>query len=251
MAALTREEAITLRLLHETGEVDVAFFERLYGAARQRGTYTQRYKPVFDTVKKNLVRRGLIVMAEVKMRGDTVQLERWRFALPPEFVPHLPPLPAVQNDNPGIKNENTLRRKLLELVGGRPAILNDPFPIRILHGSIYLKDHLFSLATFSLWQMDAWQRAQNAFKPNVPASPAPSIAALNLLDNHAWVTPKTLEPALAIYSFGGKIPPAEKLLKQGWELGLLSRLEIDQDPYYRLAPAHFPPGTQCPVSCHP
>jgi hypothetical protein len=253
MAALPPQEAITLRLLHETGEVDVSFFERLYRAGNQYGTYTQRYKPVFDEVKKNLVRRGLVVMAEVKMRGDTVQLERWRFALPPEFVHHLPPLPAIQNDSSGLENENTLRRKLFELVGGGPTVPNDPLPIHLKHGSLYLKDYPFSLATFGTWQLDAWQRALSAFKPNVPASLAPTVATLNLLDHQAWITPKTLEPALAIYSFGGKIPPAEKLLKQGWELGLLARLEIDHVPHYRLAPAvaepvEAPAGLNAPSS---
>ncbi len=246
MAALTTEEAITLRLLHETGEVDITFFERLYPIGDKYGTYTQKYKPIFDNVKKNLVRRGLVVMAEVKMRGDTVQLEHWRFALPAEFTPHLPSLTAVQNDDPGMENENTIRRKLLELVGGSPAIPNDPLPIHIQHGSLYLKDYPFSLATFSIWQTDAWQRALNAFKPGIPASLAPVEATLKLLAAKTWTAPKTIEPALQIYSFGGKTPPAEKILKQGWELGLLSRLEIDSVPHYRLAPAHLPARLNSP-----
>jgi hypothetical protein len=250
MAALTPEEAIALRLLHETGEVDVTFFERLYPIGEKYGTYTQKYKPIFDEVKKNLVRRGLLVMAEVKVRAETVQLERWRFALPPEFVPYLPPLPAVQNENPGLENENSLRRKLLELVGGSPAIPNDPLPIRLQQGSLYLKDYPFSLATFGLWQTEAWQRALSAFRPNVPASLSPTVAALKLLDDKAWTNSKSLEPALAIYSFGGTpqaaVPSAEKLLRQGWELGLLSRLEIDRVPHYRLTPAHFSSRTDAP-----
>lgn len=246
MAALTPEEAITLRLLHETGEVEVTFFERIYPIGEKYGTYTQKYKPIFDDVKKNLVRRGLLVMAEVKVRAETVQLERWRFAIPPEFVPHLPPISAVENENPGLENENTLRRKLLELVGGAPAVPNDPLPIHLQHGSLYLKDYPFSLATFGLWQTDAWQRALSAFKPSLPASLAPTEAALKLLDTRTWTTPKALEPALAIYSFGGKVPPAENLLKQGWELGLLLRLELDHVPHYRLAPAHFPTGLNAP-----
>ncbi len=248
MAALTAEEAFTLRLLHEIGIVNIEFFARLYPSGHEYGTYTQRYKPVFDEVKKNLVRRGLVVMAEVKTRGDTFQMERWRYAFPPEFAPSLPSLPAVQNDSPGLGNEITLRRKLLELVGGSPAIPNDPFPIHLKHGSLYLKDYLFSPATFETWQLDAWQRTLNAFRPSLPTSLAPTIAALKLLDEKAWVNPKSLEPALAIYSFdsfGHKIPPAETLLKQGWELGLLSRLDIDHSPHYRLAPAHFS-GTNAP-----
>lgn len=66
---ISAEEIITLHLLHQTGEVDVSFFERLYGRAAQHnkryyGTFTQQYKSTFDAVKKNLVRRGIVVMAE-------------------------------------------------------------------------------------------------------------------------------------------------------------------------------------------
>ncbi len=246
MTVLTPEEAYTLRLLHETGEVDVTFFERLYDIGERYGTFNQKYKPVFDAVKKNLVRRGLVVMAEVKMRGDTVQLERWRFALPPEFAPYLPPLPAIHNDRPGQVNDRTVRRKLLELTGGGPTVPNVRLPIHLLRGSIYLKDQPFSLDTFRAWQLTAWQNSLNIFKPNVPASLSPSEAALKLLSAEHWTAPNDLEPALKIYCFGGKIPPAEKLLHQGWELGLLSRLEIDSVPHYRLAPALDPTGSNDP-----
>jgi len=124
MQTLSAEEAVTLRLLHETGEVGVTFFERLYGSAAQPGksyygTYTQQYKSTFDAVKKNLVRKGLLVMAEAKVRGDTVQMERWRFALPPEFAPYLPPLLAQTqtSDQPGETSDHLIRKKLLELTG--------------------------------------------------------------------------------------------------------------------------------------
>lgn len=235
MAALTPAEAFTLRLLHESGEVEIAFFERLYDTGYKYGTYTQRYKPTFDQVKKNLVRRGLVVMAEVKQRGDTVQMERWRFALPPEFVPYLPPLPALHSDNPGIENDTTLRRKLLELLGGSPATPNDPQPIRINDGSIYLGNEPFSLASFEAWQAKAWWRSFPV-TPAKPASLSPTDAAMKLLDSQNWIAPSSLEPALAIYAFGEKLPSAEKLLKTGWERGILSRLDIDHQHHYRLAP---------------
>jgi hypothetical protein len=246
MQTLSTEETITLRLLHETGEVDASFFERLYGDGRQYGTYTQRYKSTFDSVKKNLVRRGLVVMAEIKMRGETVQLERWRFALPPEFAPYLPALPTLQNDQPGQTNDQTIRKKLLQLLGGEPAIPKDPLPLEIKQGSLYLKDYSFSIATFAIWQIDAWQRALNILKPQTPASLSPVDAALKLLSNEAWSDPKAIEPAVNIYCFGGKIPPAEKLLHKGWELGFLSRLEINSKAYYRLAPASDPGSANQP-----
>lgn len=237
MQALTPEEAITLRLLHETGEVDVSFFERLYGAGYPRGTYSQRYKTTLDSVKKNLVRRGLLVMAEAKTRAETVQMERWRFALPPEFVPFLPPLPTVQREQPGQVTDHLLRKKLLQLLGGSPVVPNDALPIHIQHGSIYLEKYLFSLATFGIWQLDAWQRITESYKPATSASLTATLAVLKLLDFESWTSAKAIEPALKIYSFGGKISPTENLLKQGWELGLLARLEINAVPHYRLAPA--------------
>ncbi|MBN2387049.1 MAG: hypothetical protein JXB85_08510 [Anaerolineales bacterium] len=246
MAALTPEEAITLRLLHETGEVDVPFFERLYPVGERYGTYTQMYRPVFENIKKNLLRRGLVIMAEIKTRADTVLLERWRFSLPPEFAPFLPPLPTIQNSAPGTENENAIRSKLLELVGDGPAMPNTPFPIQVKHGSIFLNERPFSLASFRLWQLDTWQRSLKTFKPDVPASLAPTVAALKLLDTRNWTNPRDLEAAFAIYSYGLKVPSTEKLLNRGWELGFFSRLEINRVPHYRLAPKADQGGSDSP-----
>lgn len=249
MASLTPEEIFTLHLLNESGEVAISFFERLYGTKNgkqySRGTYTQRYKSTFDLVKKKLVRRGLVVMAQVKLRSDTVQMERWRFALPPEFTPYLPPLSATHSDDPGIENDTTLRCKLLELLGGSPAIPNDPLPIRIKDGSIYLDNEPLSLSTIENWQTTAWYRSF-PITLNIPFSLAPTVAAFKLLDNQNWISPKTLEPALAIYSYGEKLPSLQKLLSKGWELGLLSRLDIDGHPHYRLVPLHSPAETKAP-----
>jgi hypothetical protein len=246
MTAITTEEAFTLNLLNETGEVDITFFARLYGAGNKYGTYTQQFKPTFDEVKKNLVRRGLVVMAQVKLRGDTVQLERWRFALPPEIAPYLPSPPTVSSDQPGQINDHTVRRKLLTITGSSPAIPNDPLPLHLSHGSLQLKDQPFSLETFHAWQLNAWDRSLNVSRPNIPASLSPTEAVLKLLSSEVWTAPKSIEPALQIYCFGGKIPSVEKLFKAGWELGLLSRLEIDSVPYYRLAPEPDPTAADVP-----
>ncbi|OQY32004.1 MAG: hypothetical protein B6243_07795 [Anaerolineaceae bacterium 4572_5.2] len=234
MASLTPAEIFTLRLLDESGEVAISFFERLYGTGYSYGTYTQRYRSTLQLVKKNLVRRGLVVMAEVKMRGDTVQMERWRFALPPEFASYLPPLSGIQKNEQGVENDFALRRKLLELLGGTPAILHDSHPIGINDGSILLGNEPYSLATFANWQTTAWHQSFPV-TPRTPFSLTPTAAARKLLDTQNWIAPKSLEPALAIYAFGSKLPSSAKLLKKGWELGLLSRLDIDSVPHYRLA----------------
>ncbi len=240
MQSLSAEETVTLHLLHETSQVDVTFFERLYGSAAQPGksyygTYTQQYKSTFDTVKKNLVRRGIIVMAEAKMRGETVQMERWRFAIPPEFASYLPPLiSSIRSDQPGETNDHFIRKELLHSLTGKPNA-----QIEIVRGSILISGHPFSTETLHNWQLLAWQRASNSFKPDIPASLDPVSAALSILGNlpsDQWVSNQSLEPVFKIYCFGGRIPPADKILHQGWETGLLTRLKTDFATLYRLAP---------------
>ncbi len=256
MQSLSPEEIITLHLLHQTGEADIAFFERLYGSAAQSGrhyygTYTQQYKPTFDAVKKNLVRRGLVIMAEIKLRGDSVQMERWRFALPPEFVPYLPPLlPAVTSDEPGETNDRTVRKKLLQLIGGGPAFPNDRVKIEIKDGTIQLDGLPFSAARLQDWQMRAWWLSLNTSNSSVPASLSLTSAAVKLLASLApreWARPESLDPALKIYSFGGKVLAAEKILHQGWELGLFVRLKVDSASLYRLASELTPADSDDPL----
>ena len=246
MQTLSAGEAVSLRLLHDIGEVDIAFFERLYGSAAQPGkhyygTYTQQYKSTFDAVKKNLVRKGLLVMAEAKVRGDTVQMERWRFGLPPEFAPYLPSLLTQirSSDQPGETSDHLVRKKLLQLTGGGPAIPSDGLPIEIIKGAIWLNGKLLSAETLHNWQAYAWQISLNAFTPNTPASLDPTSATLNILSTlstNEWASTQALEPALKIYCFGGKVLPAEKILREGWESGFLARLKVDSAIYYRLAP---------------
>ena len=70
-------------------------------------------------------------------------------------------------------------------------------------------------------------------------NPYEAEATVRLLANlapHEWARPESLDPALKIFCFGGKIQPAEKILREGWELGLFSRLKLDSALHYRLAP---------------
>ena len=174
MQQLTAEESTTLHMLQQMGEVDISFFERLYGSGGQPGntyygTYTQQFRPIFELVKKNLVRKGLLIMAEIKMRGDSVQMERWRFALPPEFAPYLPPVLQTKfMDQPGETNDRAIRKKLLQLIGGGPAIANDPIPIDIKNGSIQLGGEPFTAKKMHDWQKSAWKTALKAHQCGAP-----------------------------------------------------------------------------------
>lgn len=247
--SLTAEENATLHLLHQIGEVPVAFFERLYGSAARpgqsySGTYTQQFKPTFDAVKKNLVRKGLLMMAENKTRAESVQMERWRFALPPEFGPYLPPLLQFKiSDQPGESSDIAVRKKLHQLVGGTHIAHYNISPMTLKEGSIWLGLHLFSLEGLKEWQMQAWQSSVGAFKPADKDSLAATDAILRLLNQLGpgqWAAAGSIAPVLKIFCFGGKIPPVEVVLHAGWEFGMLARLEIDEEIYDRPAPPQTP-----------
>lgn len=249
MQNLSAEEVVTLHLLQQTGEVNISFFERLYGSEGSSDhsyfyTFTQKYKPILDAVKKNLVRKGLLIMAETKTRGDSVQMERWRFAFPPEFAPYLPqPLQTSYHDQSGDTSDHLIRKKLLQLVSEKLPIPNDPVPIQIKNNSIWLGEQLFSAGSLYQWQMLSWQKVLKTFQPNVEGSLAPTDAILSLFKNLGpgeWASTKNLDSVFKVYCFGGKVPSADKILREGWELGLLFRLKIGPEFSYRLASPAFP-----------
>ena len=121
MNALTPKETATLYLLNRKSEaVDLTFFERVYGSDRQKyyhRTFTQQYKDTFTAVKQKLLRRGLLVMAELRTRSDNTKMERWRFRFPPEFAAYLPPLIADPHHFEGAGDDRSTaaqRAKVLE-----------------------------------------------------------------------------------------------------------------------------------------
>jgi hypothetical protein len=216
MQLLTIEESITLHLLQQTGEVSIPFFERLYGSPGKPGqpfygTYTQRYKPTFEAVKKNLMRKGLLIVAEVKQRGESVQMERWRFALPPEFVPYLPPILQTKSiDQPGEISDRFIRKKLLQLIGGGPAATNDPIAIDIKSGIIQLDDKPFTAKNIHEWQSNAWKAGLKITDATYP-TPVDAVRSLfGRLNPGQWVAAKSLVPVLKIFCDGGNMPAVEK-----------------------------------------
>ena len=55
----------------------------------------------FDAVQRNLIRKGVLVVAEARTNSPTkTKMELWRYRFPPEFGPFLPPLvhPGVRSD---------------------------------------------------------------------------------------------------------------------------------------------------------
>lgn len=130
MLALSPAEIACLHLINYKNEgVDLTFFERIYGSDRRGeryyyGAFTQQYQATYKAVKQNLLRRGLLVMAELRTRADNTKMERWRFRFPPEFAPYLPPQipePAAFEIPGDDRSAQAQRDKVLEALDASAA----------------------------------------------------------------------------------------------------------------------------------
>jgi hypothetical protein len=247
LAALTEAEVTCLHLLaRQPDAVNVAFFERIYPSARHGqqysyGTFSQEFKPVYDEVHKNLVRRGILVVAEAKTRADDTKMERWRYRFPPEFVPLLPPIlrqPRAFTAPGENRTAQVLRDKLQEITHP-PALARNPgrYKWEIKNGTLHFDGQVFQAAQLPAWQMTAWNFAHSVTIPAGLASLSPVETVqvlLNTLPPGQWATPEQLEPALKIFSYGLKNPTAGEICKTGWKFGSLQRLSEAHQTYYRV-----------------
>jgi hypothetical protein len=95
LASLAESEILGLHLLNCWGdEVELEFFKRLYADTIRSdiyATYTERFKGLFQQVKIQLIRRGILLFGTLP-EGILCKsvLERRRFRFPEEFAPWLP-----------------------------------------------------------------------------------------------------------------------------------------------------------------
>ncbi|HNB52513.1 MAG TPA: hypothetical protein PK530_11240, partial [Anaerolineales bacterium] len=247
LAELTEAEVTCLHLLaRQPDAVNVAFFERIYPSARRGqqyyyGTFSQEFKPVYDEVHKNLVRRGILVFAEAKTRADDTKMERWRYRFPPEFVPLLPPLlrqPRAFDTSGEDRTAQVLRDKVQEITRP-PALGHHPGRFRwdLKDGTLFFDGQIFQAAQLPAWQTTAWEIAHSVTIPTglLSLSPVETVQVLlNTLPPCQWATPEQLDPALKIFCYGLKNPSATQICETGWKFGSLARYTEHHKTYYRL-----------------
>jgi len=256
LKSLSREEVAFLYFLKELGkEIGIAPFARVYGDASvgkgryYDSTFTQRYNETLRRVKKALVRKGLLLMAEAE-RGDT-KMERWRFRFPSEFEAYLPPLlfDVVKSGAPGDYREDAPRNKLLRIIKGQALKLpcdSILYGWRIADGVLYLGNQPYTIGRMEVWHDACWEQSMpgrkrkwehrdesaNGLKNYTPIDA--TVYALSHLAPDEWVEPKTLGPVYKM--FCDREVPAEDLCEMGWRQGRLARLEVNGQMHYRLAP---------------
>jgi len=287
MKTLTDAEIAALHLLSmENRVVDVTFFERLYGrkqaGTRVYGTFTQQFRPIFDAAQRNLIRKGLLVIAEVKTTAlNKTKMELWRYRFPPEFGPLLPPLihPVVHADQAGDVHADNLRADLRRLTQDKPLGPRRPPAIQLGAAGLTLGTRPFSAAAVRDWRQAAWQAdvltadakrdklsggyahaAQMYTGYLLPSNeyrtPSPLPAALYAfarLAPHEWITPDQLDTLLDVSYAGPNHPSSELICQAGWDNNCLVRYSADGADYYRMAgdagtPADDAPDGYLPIA---
>lgn len=269
LATLTAPELTALHLLARLkGEVDVAFFARVYGdplrvTFRYYETYNQRFREVMKQVQANLIRRGLLLYAEaVPDDGTTARLERLRFRLPAEFERFLPPLlpAALAGTDGGETRREVLREKLRELAAGeRASTGEDRYALRIVGGELRIGQQPFRVELLQQWRQARWTAALSRPKGKV-AQPSPEETLPDDVRKHSlslpdavrficgqlgegrWAPAEAITPLLATLCYGEPEVDGPAVCAAGWRWGCLARQEIASQMCYRL-PAGAPEAT--------
>ena len=248
--SLTYEEVVFLHLLNKINKkVSIDYFERLYGSSKPAkgyyyGTFNQQYKETFKKVKKNLVRKGVLIFIEQEARAyvSSTKLERLRFCFPAEFGDFLPSIvKASKFTQAGNFKKKVLRNKLLEIIGGKqktsPLSNQISFNLAIKDGDLFSGDEKFRVSRLLKWQRACWHASIEANTEMQSGNMTPievTLYVLSQLKEHEWLPADSLAVMLKIFTGDAKDLPYEQICEVGWEWGCLGKVVADKKAYYRL-----------------
>ncbi len=251
--ALGSLEPLEVALLHRLRAVDkpvdVSFFARFDPKSMDRrfyGTFTQRHQKVLKKIREQLVRKGVVLMAESSRAWtNKTQMESWLFWLPLEFHTHLPPLiaSAKRLSGSGQWRDDVPRAKLRTAVGHASPELGKDDPLEITNGQLHWAGKPFRSLDLLDWQRRRWREEsgakQDAKGPTRSAYVLePTGALFQILD--------TLNPDDWVDAAGLKLPlevfcdaqvDSQQLCESGYRWGCLARQQADGVAWYRLAPS--------------
>ncbi|VVB88826.1 Uncharacterised protein [uncultured archaeon] len=250
--SLTYEEVVFLHLLNKINkEVDIEYFERLYGSQKPAGgydyrTFNQRYKETFNKVKNNLVRKGVLIFIEREMYPSSTRLKRLRFRFPPEFANFLPHIARASTfKEAGDFKTKILRNKLLEINGGKQKqspFSKESFTLSIKDGDLSIGGEKFRVSHLLKWQQTCWNASVEANTRMRSGDMTPievTLYALSQLQEHEWLPADALAVILKIFTGVEKAHHGENICEVGWEWGCLVKVVADGKTYYRLPEDHL------------
>jgi hypothetical protein len=243
-----REEVALLHLLRAVDKpVDVTFFRRLDPTKTGRfryGTFTQFYQSVFAKVKERLVRSGVLLQA---LGPDVIwskksQMERWMFALPAQFAPHLPPLIESPRRlaGEGDWRSDVARTKLKTAVSQSAKAEAEKEKLEIVDRELRWGGQPFRAEHLLNWQKRRWHAEtfpKKQAEHKEPYALTPSDAVLHILgglETGVWSDAEGLAVPLEI--FCGAKTDGQAVCESGWRWGCLARQEVDGAVWYRVGP---------------
>jgi hypothetical protein len=246
-ATLDSNEIALLHLLkHSPSPVSVSLFSRVYGGKHSYGTFNQRFQNIFAKVKQRLVRSGVLLWTEARQgpREKTSKMGRYRFALPTEFHPHLPPLiqSPRQFNGDGDWRRSVVGDKLSADFGRSAKKAASDAVFQIEAGELRMNGRTFEAANVIRWQQSSWNQAIQDSKKKKPGSgdtrskqPDEAVRCiLSELGDGEWAAPEQLMETLQV--FCGQKGGAEAVCEAGWVWGLLAKRRADRKTWYRPAP---------------
>ena len=247
LASLTEMEILGLHLLnHRREAVGLEFFKRVYPGsvpANLYASHTVRFKGLLQTIKANLIRRGILLFCTLTQGFEEKSVsERLRFCFPEEFGSFLPaPFPSHRLAAAASRQyrKEVLQDKLAEILRperapGKEPATQDEARWLLANGELRFGGKPFSVERIKAWpltQLTAAFPARQKSGRRVPARPIAHLrlSRLGKTNGCARRPVAALETGIA----GRQNAGAAKCLRSRLPCGLLEKAEQDGTGYFR------------------
>jgi hypothetical protein len=250
LASLSEAEFLGLHLLNcVQDEVGIEFFRKMYPATVSRdsfyGGYTERFRGLFQQVKTQLVRRGLLLFGTLTANesGGAV-LQRRRFRFPEAFASLLPaPFKAskLSMDAAPQYRRELLRRKVTEIpteaAASSAKAAGEEGRWRLAEGELLFGGEPFRVERLEAWRARQFDAAVGYANKALPKAllPVPLLTyALSRLCADEWLVPSEVLPLWKMVLAGAKAPEPKAVCEAGFQWACLEKAEQEGASYYRL-----------------
>ena len=250
LASLSEAESLGLHLLNcIQDEVDLEFFRKTYPDAAPRnsyyGSYTERFRGLFQQVKTQLVRRGLLLFGTLTANESAgVVLQRRRFRFPEVFGSLLPaPFKAskLSTDAAPQYRRELLRQKVTEILPEAAAAsakaASEEGRWHLAEGELLFGGQPFRVERLKAWRARQFDAAVGYANKALPKAllPVPLLTyALSRLRQDEWLAPSELLPLWKMVLAGAKAPEPQAVCEAGFQWACLEKAEQEGAVYYRL-----------------
>jgi hypothetical protein len=250
LASLSEAEFLGLHILNcVQDEVGLEFFRKMYPDSTPRspfyGTYTEQFKALFQQVKTQLVRRGLLLFGTLTANeSDGAVLQRRRFRFPEAFASLLPaPFKASKLTTVAVPQyrRELLRQKVTEILPGATAAstkaASEEGRWHLAEGELLFGGQPFRVERLEAWRSRQFEVAVGYTNKALPKAllPVPLLRyALSRLREDEWLVPSEVLPLWKMVLAGAKAPDPQAVCEAGFQWACLEKAEQEGASYYRL-----------------